>query len=54
MTDNYKDIVFKTTKADKENHGYGLKIINGIIKKYNGVMDINNTRDKVKMEIRFL
>lgn len=28
----------KTTKADKEHHGWGLKSVQGIVKKYNGVM----------------
>lgn len=31
----------KTTKIDKENHGYGLKIIQAICKKYNGHFELN-------------
>ena len=31
----------KTTKSDKENHGYGLKIIQAICKKYNGHFELN-------------
>ena len=27
---------FETSKKDKKSHGFGLKIINKIIKKYNG------------------
>lgn len=31
----------QTTKGDKENHGYGLKIIQAICKKYNGHFELN-------------
>ena len=37
MNNALKDTTFdNTTKSDKENHGYGLKIIRDIIKKYHG------------------
>lgn len=35
---------FLTSKADKENHGYGMKNMKNVVKKYNGIMntEINN------------
>ena len=37
MNNALKNTTFdNTTKSDKENHGYGLKIIRDIIKKYHG------------------
>ena len=30
---------FMTTKSDKENHGYGLKNMRSVVKKYNGIMN---------------
>ena len=33
--------VIVTSKADKENHGYGLKSVNETVEKYNGTVNIN-------------
>lgn len=35
-----------TSKQDKDNHGYGLKLVEDIVKKYNGNMEIT-TREEV-------
>lgn len=34
-----------TSKADKENHGYGLKSVNETVEKYNGTVNINPDND---------
>ena len=34
-----KEGVFITTKAETDTHGYGLKIINSLVEKYQGVLD---------------
>lgn len=40
---NYDNMKFipETTKKDKRNHGYGLKSINEIVKRYKGSLEIN-------------
>ena len=30
---------FMTTKPDKKNHGYGMKSMKAVVKKYNGIMN---------------
>lgn len=37
--------VIVTSKADKENHGYGLKSVNETVEKYNGTVNINPDND---------
>lgn len=37
--------VIVTSKADKENHGYGLKSVNETVDKYNGTVNINPDND---------
>ncbi len=37
--------VIVTSKADKKNHGYGLKSVNETVEKYNGTVDINPDND---------
>ena len=48
---NYIDSVptFKSSKG--QNHGYGLKIVKGIVEKYNGSFNIITTEGKVIVEI---
>ncbi|WP_105614887.1 sensor histidine kinase [Vallitalea okinawensis] len=41
----------KTTKGDKENHGFGLKNINHVVKKYNGKMDIIEGSEEFTLNI---
>lgn len=36
----------KTTKKDKKNHGFGLKTIRSIVKKYDGIYDLHFEKDK--------
>ena len=36
-----EDGVFKSLKSDKDNHGIGLKSINQVIEKYDGLIKIN-------------
>lgn len=42
----------KTSKADKENHGYGVAIICDIVRKYNGEIYMRDERDMFRTEIR--
>lgn len=42
---------FYTIKEDKSVHGYGLKNVERIIRKYNGMMDVNYTDRKFSIEI---
>ena len=49
--ENFEDLEnIKTTKADKENHGYGIKNIKQIVEKYDGFMEIK-AGDKFKIFI---
>lgn len=41
-----KNNKLKTTKADKSNHGFGLKNIEGVVKKYNGIINLS-CEDKI-------
>lgn len=38
----YVNRLFRTSKKNEAGHGYGLKIINSIVKKYNGEIKINS------------
>lgn len=40
-----------TTKEDKRNHGYGMRNIKRIVKKYNGVVKYKNSDDKFIVEM---
>lgn len=42
----------KTSKADKENHGYGVTIIRDIVRKYNGKIHMQDEHDMFRTEIR--
>lgn len=42
---------FETTKDQKDIHGLGLKIINRIVKKYHGTLNIEKESDEIKFEI---
>lgn len=44
-----KDI--KTSKSDKENHGFGVAIIRSIVAKYGGVMQMSDGGDVFRVEI---
>ena len=46
---NVKDI--KTSKPDKENHGFGVAIIRSIVAKYGGVMQMSDGGDVFRVEI---
>lgn len=45
------EINFKTWKEDKEVHGLGMKIIDSIVKKYNGKQEINVNSQEGKLEL---
>ncbi|CAK7085560.1 GHKL domain-containing protein [Tissierella sp.] len=48
-----KDITNKfTTKADKENHGFGLGNIEFIVNQYNGIMNIEDLGSEFRVNIR--
>ena len=34
---------YKSSKKNSDRHGYGLKIINGIAEKYNGILERTGT-----------
>lgn len=42
----------KTSKADKENHGYGMAIIRDIVQRYNGEIHMQDEHDMFRTEIR--
>lgn len=42
---------FQTTKSDKNNHGLGMQIIKNVIKKYDGMMDIQTTDTTFQINI---
>jgi sensor histidine kinase regulating citrate/malate metabolism len=46
-------IKWKTTKEDKENHGYGLRNIKHIVEKYSGDMEISCKDGLVLVKIGF-
>lgn len=41
----------KTTKENKEEHGLGLGIVDELVKKYNGIMDISQKEDSFQVKI---
>jgi sensor histidine kinase YesM len=41
----------KTTKKDKKNHGFGLKIVESTVKKANGIIDIKVEDDRFKVSV---
>lgn len=41
----------KTTKNDKENHGFGMRIIDSIVRKYNGIKDVRMENSYFTVEI---
>lgn len=43
----------RTTKSDKERHGYGMQIIQNIVEKYNGSIDCSEEDESFQTEIRF-
>lgn len=42
---------YQTTKVDAINHGYGMKIIEDIVKKYNGTMDVLSENNRFIVKI---
>lgn len=42
---------YVTTKADREGHGYGLKNVAKIVKKYDGIFEIREEGDRFTVEI---
>lgn len=42
---------YVTTKADREGHGYGLKNVEKIVKKYDGIFEIREAGDRFTVEI---
>ena len=55
ITNNYNNSIinanFSTIKKDKENHGFGIKIIKEIVKKYDGTLKINKTDKTIEFSI---
>ena len=55
ITNNYNNSIFNTNfstiKKDKENHGFGIKIIKEIVKKYDGTLKINKTDKTIEFSI---
>ena len=41
----------KTTKADAQDHGYGMELIRRIVKKYNGSMELKEQEDQLKVQV---
>ena len=54
LTRKYKSSFFETSKKDKEMHGYGMKIINNIVNKYNGLILAKECRNIFKIKIKFI
>ncbi|MCL2560231.1 MAG: GHKL domain-containing protein [Turicibacter sp.] len=48
-----KDIGFETTKADKQNHGIGLRSVHAVVEKYNGKIEIMPVNNEFMVEITF-
>lgn len=42
---------FRTTKEDKTNHGYGLRKVGKIVKKYDGTLEINTKNEIFEVKI---
>lgn len=42
---------FKTSKKDKKNHGFGLENINTVVEKYDGIMKIDNEKERFLLNI---
>lgn len=40
-----------TNKADKEMHGFGMSIIQSVVEKYQGILRIDSTEEKMKMGV---
>ena len=53
LTKKYKSSFFETSKKDKEKHGYGMKIINSIVNKYNGLILVKEYGSILKIKIKF-
>ena len=55
IINNYNNSIinanFSTIKKDKENHGFGIKIIKEIVKKYDGTLKINKTDKTIEFSI---
>ena len=51
---NMKDGKIQTSKEDKDYHGYGLKSMKNIVKKYRGVMKVNTEEDIFKLTMTFV
>jgi sensor histidine kinase regulating citrate/malate metabolism len=47
------DDCFETMKADKQNHGFGLKTIKNIVAKYDGKIGITPSENEFEVEIIF-
>lgn len=47
----YEKDKIKTSKKDIENHGIGLNNIENILKRYDGVMDIDHDHNEFQVEI---
>lgn len=43
----------QTSKEDKAYHGYGLKSMKNIVKKYNGIMKISTEDDIFRLTMTF-
>ena len=50
----FSDGLPKTTKSDKELHGYGMKSIKLVCKKYNGEMTVNAENGMFDLSIVFM
>lgn len=46
-----KDNRIRTSKLDKENHGFGLENIKAVVKEYNGDFKVRVTKDTFELEI---
>ena len=56
VKDNLKsaDNSITTTKADNENHGFGLKNVKNVVKKYNGFFEIKCEKNIVQASVGFI
>ena len=48
---NSKFGILLTTKNDKQSHGFGIKSVERVIKKYNGILDWSYDEDSARFEI---
>jgi two-component system sensor histidine kinase AgrC len=44
-------VVLQRQKKDKKNHGYGLKNVYRIVRKYNGSMMVKREKDRFTAEV---